>query len=92
MPRARGSPWRPWTSRLGVSWAQDVIRDLSGSTAVHVPGIGHWVVPQSPCAQSVPASFLARPTAPDRARPRPTPVAWTISSPDRSPPPRNDVP
>ncbi|MEV6956997.1 alpha/beta hydrolase [Streptomyces sp. NPDC051183] len=68
MPRARGSPWRPWTSRLGVSWAQDVIRDLSGSTAVHVPGIGHWVVPQSPCAQSVLASFLARPTAPDRAR------------------------
>ncbi|MEU9233970.1 alpha/beta fold hydrolase [Streptomyces subrutilus] len=51
--------------KTGPSWAQGVSRDLSGSTAVQVPGIGHWVVPQSPCAQSVLASFLARPTAPD---------------------------
>lgn len=31
---------------------------------MRIPGIGHWVVPQSPCAQSVLASFLANPTAP----------------------------
>ncbi|MFD7256748.1 alpha/beta fold hydrolase [Streptomyces sp. NPDC059874] len=52
-------------AKTGMSWARDVIRDLSGSTAVQIPGIGHWVVPQSPCAQRVLASFLARPTAPD---------------------------
>ncbi|MFA7763465.1 alpha/beta fold hydrolase [Streptomyces sp. NRRL S-448] len=52
-------------AKTGASWAKDVARDLSRSTAVHVPGIGHWVVPQSPCAQRVLASFLARPTTPD---------------------------
>ncbi|KOU33398.1 alpha/beta fold hydrolase [Streptomyces sp. WM6368] len=54
-------------AKTGASWAKDVARDLSRSTAVQVPGIGHWVVPQSPCAQRVLASFLARPTAPDTA-------------------------
>ncbi|WP_030767646.1 MULTISPECIES: alpha/beta fold hydrolase [unclassified Streptomyces] len=54
-------------AKTGASWAKDVARDLSRSTAVQVPGIGHWVVPQSPCAQHVLASFLARPTAPDTA-------------------------
>ncbi|WP_405680414.1 alpha/beta hydrolase [Streptomyces sp. NBC_00868] len=53
--------------KTGASWATDVARNLSRSTAVLVPGIGHWVVPQSPCAQSVLASFFARPTAPDTA-------------------------
>ncbi|MGW7454876.1 alpha/beta fold hydrolase [Streptomyces sp. NPDC054787] len=51
--------------RTAVSWADDVARDLSRSTAVRLPGVGHWVVPQSYCAQSVLASFFARPTAPD---------------------------
>ncbi|MBT2546619.1 alpha/beta fold hydrolase [Streptomyces sp. ISL-44] len=51
--------------KTGASWAKGVARNLSNSTSVLVPGIGHWVVPQSPCAQSVLASFLARPTAPD---------------------------
>ncbi|MFE2284525.1 alpha/beta fold hydrolase [Streptomyces sp. NPDC059443] len=51
--------------KTGASLAGGVIRDLSGSTAVQIPGIGHFVVPQSPCAQSVLASFLANPTAPD---------------------------
>ncbi|MFF4849144.1 alpha/beta fold hydrolase [Streptomyces sp. NPDC001194] len=53
--------------KTGASWAKGVARDLSRSTAVEIPGIGHWVVPQSPCAQRVLASFLARPTAPDTA-------------------------
>lgn len=51
--------------KTGASWAKGVAHNLSRSTAIRVPGIGHWVVPQSPCAQRVLASFLARPTAPD---------------------------
>ncbi|MCC0099514.1 alpha/beta hydrolase [Streptomyces flavotricini] len=53
--------------KTGASWAKGVARNLSRSTSVEVPGIGHWVVPQSPCAQHVLASFFARPTAPDTA-------------------------
>ncbi|MFD9480007.1 alpha/beta fold hydrolase [Streptomyces nojiriensis] len=51
--------------KTGASWAQKTARTLPRSTTVQVPGIGHWVVPQSPCAQKVLASFLTRPTAPD---------------------------
>ncbi|AXE24724.1 alpha/beta hydrolase [Streptomyces globosus] len=51
--------------KTGASWAKGVAANLSRSTSVVVPGIGHWVVPQSPCAQQVLASFFARPTAPD---------------------------
>ncbi|GGY07918.1 alpha/beta fold hydrolase [Streptomyces hiroshimensis] len=54
-------------TKTGASWARDAARTLSRSTSVKIPGIGHWVVPQSPCAQRVLASFLARPTAPDTA-------------------------
>ncbi|MFC5144726.1 alpha/beta fold hydrolase [Streptomyces aureoversilis] len=51
--------------KTGASWARSATRTLSRSTSVQIPGIGHWVVPQSPCAQRVLASFLARPNAPD---------------------------
>ncbi|MEV4896561.1 alpha/beta fold hydrolase, partial [Nonomuraea sp. NPDC055795] len=51
--------------KTGAGWARKTARTLSRSTVVAVPGIGHWVVPQSPCAQKVLASFLARPAAPD---------------------------
>ncbi|MFI6148655.1 alpha/beta fold hydrolase [Streptomyces sp. NPDC051109] len=51
--------------KTSPSWAKKAAGSLSRSTTVQVPGIGHWVVPQSPCAQKVLASFLARPTAPD---------------------------
>ncbi|MFG2875554.1 alpha/beta fold hydrolase [Streptomyces sp. NPDC048337] len=51
--------------KSGASFAQKAARDLPHATTVQIPGIGHWVVPQSPCAQKVLASFLARPTAPD---------------------------
>ncbi|AWI31771.1 alpha/beta fold hydrolase [Streptomyces tirandamycinicus] len=51
--------------KTGASWAQKTARTLPHSTAVQIPGIGHWAVPQSPCAQKVLASFLSRPTAPD---------------------------
>lgn len=51
--------------KTGARWGAFTGRTLSRSTYVLIPGIGHWVVPQSPCAQSVLASFLVRPTAPD---------------------------
>ncbi|MFE2142263.1 alpha/beta fold hydrolase, partial [Streptomyces sp. NPDC059456] len=54
-------------TKTGANMAKDAARTLSRSTSVVIPGIGHWVVPQSPCAQQVLASFLARPTAPDTA-------------------------
>jgi pimeloyl-ACP methyl ester carboxylesterase len=38
---------------------------LSKATIISIPGIGHFVAPQSPCAQTVITSFLADPTAPD---------------------------
>ncbi|MER5765903.1 alpha/beta fold hydrolase [Streptomyces sp. NPDC002082] len=51
--------------KTGASWAPKTARTLSHATTVQVPGIGHWVVPQSPCAQKVLASFLNDPSAPD---------------------------
>ncbi|MER5203763.1 alpha/beta fold hydrolase [Streptomyces sp. NPDC002825] len=52
-------------AKTGASWGPYAGRTLPRSTAVRIPGIGHFVVPQSPCAQRVLASFLTRPTAPD---------------------------
>ncbi|MFJ3202609.1 alpha/beta hydrolase [Streptomyces sp. NPDC086989] len=66
--------------KTGPSWAQKAARTLSRSTTVQVPGIGHWVVPQAPCAQKVLASFLARPTAPDTGC-----LAGSGGNPSRSP-------
>ncbi|SOB86191.1 alpha/beta hydrolase [Streptomyces sp. 1331.2] len=54
-------------AKSGAAWGPYAARTLSRSTTVRIPGIGHWVVPQSPCAQRVLASFLADPTAPDTA-------------------------
>ncbi|MGK5544286.1 alpha/beta fold hydrolase [Streptomyces sp. URMC 127] len=52
-------------TKTGARWGRYAARTLHRSTTVLIPGTGHWVVPQSPCAQRVLASFLARPTAPD---------------------------
>lgn len=52
-------------AKTGASWGPYTGRTLPRSTAVRIPGIGHFVVPQSPCAQRVLASFLTRPSAPD---------------------------
>ncbi|WP_411103244.1 alpha/beta fold hydrolase [Streptomyces sp. cmx-4-9] len=52
-------------AKTGASWGARTAWDLSGATVVRIPGIGHFVVPQSPCAQIALASFFARPTAPD---------------------------
>ncbi|MEU1273403.1 alpha/beta hydrolase [Streptomyces sp. NPDC005799] len=52
-------------AKTGASWGAYAARTLSRSTVVRIPGIGHWVVPQSPCAQRVLASFLAHPNTPE---------------------------
>ncbi|WP_435837592.1 alpha/beta fold hydrolase [Streptomyces chartreusis] len=52
-------------AKTGARWGAYAARTLARSTVVRIPGIGHWVVPQSPCAQNVLGSFLSRPTAPD---------------------------
>ncbi|MET9406939.1 alpha/beta fold hydrolase [Streptomyces sp. NPDC002935] len=54
-------------AKTGARWGPYTGRTLPRSTAVRIPGIGHWVVPQSPCAQSVLASFLTHPVSPDTA-------------------------
>lgn len=45
-------------------WATYVAKTLSNSTTIIIPGIGHLVTPQSPCAQTVVQEFLADPTTP----------------------------
>lgn len=52
-------------AKTGASWGAYAARTLSRSTVVRIPGVGHWVVPQSSCAQRVLASFLAHPSTPD---------------------------
>ena len=44
-------------------WAEYVAKSLSNSTTIIIPGIGHFVTPQSPCVQSVVESFLADPNS-----------------------------
>lgn len=48
-----------------LAWAYAAAETLPNSRIVSIPGAGHFVAPESPCAQSVIASFLLRPDAPD---------------------------
>jgi pimeloyl-ACP methyl ester carboxylesterase len=48
-----------------LAWGQLAAQTLANSTVTTYPGIGHFVIPESPCAQRVFASFLANPNAPD---------------------------
>jgi pimeloyl-ACP methyl ester carboxylesterase len=48
-----------------LDFAQSVAAGLSRATLISIPGIGHSVIPSSPCAQQVFASFLADPSSPD---------------------------
>ena len=50
------------TSLVG---AKAAAAKLAKATIISIPGVGHGVSPQSPCAQAVVASFLADPAAPD---------------------------
>lgn len=52
------------TSRV---WTEAAAANLRNATIVAFPGFGHFVTPQSRCAQQVVASFLARPGMPDTA-------------------------
>jgi pimeloyl-ACP methyl ester carboxylesterase len=38
---------------------------LSKATIISIPGVGHFVSPASPCAQTVVVSFLADPDTPN---------------------------
>jgi pimeloyl-ACP methyl ester carboxylesterase len=48
-----------------LAWAYADAEGLPNAHVVSIPGVGHFVAPESGCAQSVAASFLARPDAPD---------------------------
>jgi len=51
-------------AKTSPMWAKFAATTLSNSTTIVIPGIGHWVLPQSRCAQCVLASFLSDPTTP----------------------------
>jgi pimeloyl-ACP methyl ester carboxylesterase len=48
-----------------LAWAYAAAETLPNSRIASIPGVGHFVAPESPCAQSIIASFLLRPDAPD---------------------------
>jgi pimeloyl-ACP methyl ester carboxylesterase len=48
-----------------LAWAYAAAETLPNSRIASIPGVGHFVAPESRCAQSVIASFLLRPDAPD---------------------------
>jgi pimeloyl-ACP methyl ester carboxylesterase len=48
-----------------LDFATSVASSLSNATVISIPGIGHFVAPHSLCAQTVIASFLGDPGAPD---------------------------
>jgi pimeloyl-ACP methyl ester carboxylesterase len=50
------------TSLVG---AEAAAGKLSKATIISIPGVGHVVAPQSPCAQTVITSFLTDPSTPD---------------------------
>jgi pimeloyl-ACP methyl ester carboxylesterase len=78
VPAAPQAMHRPVASRIPtllISGSFDTLTSLAGAKAastslsnaniISIPGVGHGVSPQSPCAQAVIASFLADPGAPD---------------------------
>jgi hypothetical protein len=48
-----------------LDFARSVAASLSKATLISIPGSGHFVLPVSPCAQTVVESFLADPSTPD---------------------------
>jgi pimeloyl-ACP methyl ester carboxylesterase len=70
-----------------LGFAQSVAASLSTATLISIPGIGHFVMPHSPCAQTVLASFLTNPSSPDTSCVGPLmPPPFTPSQPDGVPP------
>ena len=74
-PEAMRQPVASNIPTLLISGSFDTLTSLAGAEAaaarlskakiISIPGIGHSVAPQSPCAQTVIVSFLADPSAPD---------------------------
>jgi pimeloyl-ACP methyl ester carboxylesterase len=48
-----------------LAWAYAAAETLPHSWIASIPGVGHFVAPESPCAQSIIGSFLLRPDAPE---------------------------
>jgi pimeloyl-ACP methyl ester carboxylesterase len=48
-----------------LAGAEAAAAKLSKATTISITGIGHFVAPQSPCAQTVITSFLTDPSTPD---------------------------
>jgi pimeloyl-ACP methyl ester carboxylesterase len=48
-----------------LAWAYAAAETLPNSRIASIPGVGHFVAPESHCAQSIIASFLLRPDGPD---------------------------
>ena len=74
-PEAMHQPVASSIPTLLISGSFDTLTSLAGAEAaatrlskakiISIPGIGHSVAPQSPCAQTVIVSFLADPSTPD---------------------------
>jgi pimeloyl-ACP methyl ester carboxylesterase len=54
-------------SKTGAKWGRYAARTLTKSNYVRIDNVAHWVIVQSPCAQRIFQSFLARPTGPQTA-------------------------
>jgi pimeloyl-ACP methyl ester carboxylesterase len=48
-----------------IRWGRLAAQTIAPSTVVVIPRVGHFVMPESPCAQQILASFLATPATPD---------------------------
>ena len=74
-PEAMHQPVASSIPTLLISGSFDTLTSLAGAEAaaaslskariISIPGIGHFVAPHSPCAQTVIASFLTDPSTPD---------------------------
>jgi len=52
-----------YDAKTSPMWATYAAKTLSNATTLIIPGIGHFVTAQSPCAQTVVRAFLADPAA-----------------------------
>jgi pimeloyl-ACP methyl ester carboxylesterase len=68
-----------WDAVTSPEWTKAVAAGLSNATIITIPGAGHFVSPQSPCAQAVIASFLEYPLSPK------TSCVNALKSPDFAP-------
>jgi len=71
-------------AKTGAEWGRYAASTLSQSTYVGINGIGHWVIAQSPCAQSIFQSFLSTPLSPETgcaAETRPPPFTIADDNP-----------